>query len=251
MKYKIDIDIFQGPMDLLLHLIDRDKLDIYDIPINDITEQFIEYLYKMEELNLEIASEFLLMAATLIEIKSKMLLPIEKKDNFDQLEMEDLDPRADLVRKLIEYRKFKNASEELKEYEHKFSKVYYRPKEDLMGEERIEINLDNLRVEMLVKALNNIIQNRSSIDGDITLSEIQRDEYTLEECIDEIKLLAEESERLLFSELLGNSIENKEIIVYFLSILELMKMKIINVVQEEDFSDIIIYSNVSRCYNGE
>lgn len=249
MAYKIDIDEFQGPMDLLLHLIEKDKVDIYDIPINSITEQFVKHLYKMEELNLEVASEFLVMAATLIEIKSKMLLPVEQKEGFEQLEMEEMDPRADLVKKLLEYKKYKLASEELKEQESRFAKVYYRPREEIQ-EEKIEIRLDNLEVEMLVISLNNIIKNRASVDGDLTLQEIQRDEYTLEDCIKDIEATISDEEKILFSELLHDNITKQEIIVFFLSVLELLKSKKIKVLQEEDFSDIIIYSNLGGCYNG-
>jgi len=111
MEYKISIDIFEGPMDLLLHLIDKAEIDIYDIPISLITEQFIDYLHKMDELNLEVTSDFLVMAATLLEIKSKMLLPQKEKNTGDQLETEDIDPRAELVKRLVEYKKYKSVSE--------------------------------------------------------------------------------------------------------------------------------------------
>lgn len=239
-NYKIEIDAFQGPMDLLLHLIEKAQIDIYDIPINDITDQFIQYVYQMGELNLEVASDFLVMAATLIEIKSKMLLPNEKLATELQLEMEILDPRVELVRRLIEYKKYKNASEELRVFEQKQSKVYYKPKEDLFEYTDEVIDLEGLDSEMLLKSIIKIIRRKSSSEISLSINEIQREEYTLEECIEDIKDLLENNQEFKFSDLINPEITKKEIVVYFLSILELIRMKFINVDQEEDFSDLII-----------
>ena len=239
-NYKIEIDAFQGPMDLLLHLIEKAQIDIYDIPINDITDQFIQYVYQMGELNLEVASDFLVMAATLIEIKSKMLLPNEKVATELQLEMEILDPRVELVRRLIEYKKYKNASEELRVFEQKQSKVYYKPKEDLFEYTDEVIDLEGLDSEILLKSIIKIIRRKSSSEISLSINEIQREEYTLEECIEDIKDLLENNQELKFSDLINPEITKKEIVVYFLSILELIRMKFINVDQEEDFSDLII-----------
>src|SRR5574344_16979 len=113
MDYKIMIDVFEGPMDLLLHLIEKAEIDIYDIPINLIAEQFLDYIRQMEELNLDITSDFLVMAATLLEIKSKMLLPKDKVPE-DESFVEEEDPRMELVSRLVEYKKYKDAAEELR-----------------------------------------------------------------------------------------------------------------------------------------
>lgn len=239
-NYKIEIDAFQGPMDLLLHLIEKAQIDIYDIPINDITDQFIQHVYQMGEINLEIASDFLVMAATLIEIKSKMLLPNEKAATDFQLEMEELDPRVELVRRLVEYKKYKNASQELRSFETSQSKVYYKPREDLFEYEDEVIDIEGLDAETLLKSIIKIIRRKRSSEMSLSISEIQREEYTLEECIDDIKNLLENDGKLNFSDLINPDITKKEIIVYFLSILELIRMKFINVDQEEDFSDLII-----------
>ena len=239
-NYKIEIDAFQGPMDLLLHLIEKAQIDIYDIPINDITDQFIQYVYQMGELNLEVASDFLVMAATLIEIKSKMLLPNEKVATELQLEMEILDPRVELVRRLVEYKKYKNASEELRVFEQKQSKIYYKPKEDLFEYTDEVIDLEGLDAEILLKSIVKIIRRKRSSEISLSINEIQREEYTLEECIEDIKDLLENNQELKFSDLINPEITKKEIVVYFLSILELIRMKFINVDQEEDFSDLII-----------
>lgn len=239
-SYKIMIDAFEGPMDLLLHLIDKAQIDIYDIPINHITEQFIQYIYHMEELNLDIASEFLIMAATLVEIKSKMLLPSEKQDTNLQLEMEELDPRAELVRRLVEYKKYKAVSQELRLFEDIQSKVYYKPKEDLFDYDEKEIKLEGLDVNILLKSISKIIEKRNKSDRVLDINEIQRDEYTLEECINDIQNMLKNNVILKFSNLIDEGSSRKEIIVCFLSVLELIRMKQITVDQEEDFSDLII-----------
>ncbi|WP_353095861.1 segregation/condensation protein A [Tissierella praeacuta] len=240
MEYKITIDAFEGPMDLLLHLIDKAEIDIYDIPINLIAEQFIEYIQQMEELNLDIASEFLVMAATLLEIKSKLLLPNKVSACDTQLEMEEVDPRAELVRRLVEYKKYKNIVEELRTLETIQSRVYYKPKEDLMDFEDEEFELEGLNIELLLKSLSNIIEKKSKENKVLDINEIQRDEYTLEECMKDIREKLNISDMLKFSSLLDENSTKKEVITYFLSVLELIRMKYINVIQEEDFSDLII-----------
>jgi segregation and condensation protein A len=238
------IDAFEGPMDLLLHLIDKAQIDIYDIPINHITEQFIQYIYHMEELNLDIASDFLVMAATLVEIKSKLLLPYEKQDSSLQLEMEELDPRAELVRRLVEYKKYKAVSEELRLFEDVQSKIYYKPKEDLFNYDENEFELEGLDINLLLKSISKIIKKRSKSDRVLTINEIQRDEYTLEQCIKDIQNILKIELRLKFSNLIDENSTRKEIIVCFLSILELIRMKEIKVTQEEDFSDLIIIRRI-------
>lgn len=239
-NYKIEIDAFQGPMDLLLHLIEKAQIDIYDIPINDITDQFIKYIYKMGELNLEVASEFLVMGATLVEIKSKMLLPQETVDIGLQLEMEEVDPRAELVRRLVEYKKYKNLSMKLRLLEETQAKVYYKPKEDLSDYEDEIIEFHGLDVEVLLKSINKIIKRRNKLENSLNISEIQKDEFTLEESILDIKSMLEIDTKLKFSSLIYKNTSKKQIIVYFLSVLELIRMKFINVIQEKDFSDLII-----------
>src|SRR5690625_2831358 len=129
MDYKIKLDGYEGPLDLLIDLIEKEEVDIYDIPINKITKQYFAYIYDMEELNLEIASEFLIMAANLLQIKSKMLLPKEKK--IVEGEEVEIDPREELVKRILAYKQFKLAAEELKELGNLELKAYYKPMEDL------------------------------------------------------------------------------------------------------------------------
>ncbi len=239
MEYKIRIDVFEGPMDLLLHLIDRAEIDIYDIPISLITEQFIEYIEKMEELNLEITSDFLVMAATLLEIKSKMLLPQREKSDDSQLEAEE-DPRAELVRRLVEYKKFKSVAEKLREMESIQSKVFYKPKEDIIDNFNDNLEIGDVNIDDLLKALNNIIKRRKNKDKILDVREIQREEYTLEKCVSDIKERLKREDTIYFSCLLKEDSTRNEIITYFLSVLELINLKYINVIQEKDFSDLII-----------
>ncbi len=246
MDYKIAIEAFEGPMDLLLHLIDKAEIDIYDIPISLIAEQFLDYIAQMEELNLDVASEFLVMAATLLEIKSKLLIP--SRENFEnaQLEMEEADPRAELVRRLVEYKKYKGIAEDFRILETIHSKVYYKPKEDLMDLEDEKFELEGLNIDLLLKSLNNIIKKRNSENRVLDISEIQRDEYTLEECIKDITQRLQIDKALTFSSLLGKDSTRKEIITYFLSVLEMIRMKYVYVRQDEDFSDLIISRRIEE-----
>ncbi len=235
MKYKIELESFEGPMDLLLHLIHDAEIDIYDIPINTITDQFLRYIQKMEDLNLEIASEFLVMASSLIEIKSKMLLP-KKENNLDGEAEED--PREELVKRLIEYKKYKDVSERLKTLELDQAKVYYKPREELDQEEELE--LEDMKVDLLLRAINNIIRNRTQEEKKLTINEIQREEYSLDQCMNIVEVSIKKEKKLQFTNLLSSETTREEIITFFLSILELAKTKVLYIRQKEDFSDLII-----------
>ncbi len=247
MEYNIVLESFEGPMDLLMHLIDKAKIDIYDININEITEQYIEYITKMDELDLEVTSEFLVMAATLLEIKSKMLLPQKKQENANnQLEIEEADPRLELVRRLIEYRKYKYISQELKEFEEIQKKVYFKLQEDLSyyaGDDEV---LGEMDLDKLVKALNNLMLKNKKNKTFINVSEVQREEYTLEECMKKIEDKLEDKGMIKFSSLFDDSSSRAEIVVIFLSLLELIKVKSIIVRQKDNFSDILIAKQARR-----
>lgn len=236
MEYKIVVDVFEGPMDLLLKLIDKAEVDIYDIPINLITEQYMDYIYDMEELNLDIASEFLVMASTLLEIKSKMLLPKEKIIE-EGIEVE-IDPRDELVKRLIEYKMYKEAAERLRNQEDFELLAYYKPREDLSEFIDIDQSFEIMDLNLLVKSLYNILTNngRKGID----VNEIHREEYTLEFCIDEIQDRLKLANQIKFTDLLSRTCSKEEVVTYFLSILELIRLKSIYIIQDELFSDIII-----------
>lgn len=244
MEYKVVLEAFEGPLDLLMHLIEKEKVDIYDIPIAKITDQYIEYIKTMQSIDLNMTSEFLVMAATLLEIKSKMLLPSNSKED-EQLEIGEIDPREDLVRRLLEYKKFKVAAEELKAKGDNQSKVFFKQKEELeefIGQDSFE--LEKVDFKELFLAYINVL-NRSKDDIiEINLTEIQRDELTIEDCMDNLGNLIKEKKRIKFDELFDNNITKTKIVVIFLSILELIKLKRIKVIQEQNFGDIIIKSHI-------
>ncbi|WP_416197938.1 MAG: Segregation and condensation protein A [Sporanaerobacter sp.] len=240
MEYKIVLNAFEGPLDLLLHLIERAKVDIYDIPISEITNQYMGYLSQMNELDLGIASEFLVMASTLLEIKSKMLLPSKVDNSTDQLEMEEIDPRVDLVKKLVEYKKYKKIAEELKIHEEIQNKVFYKPREDMSYYAEEELDLEEMNLEQLVDVLNNVLRKREKKNKTIDIDEIERDEITIEESIDNLKNLLESKHKIKFSQLFDDAATRSDIIVTFLSILELAKQKYILIRQYKNFDDIIL-----------
>ncbi|MDR7869989.1 MAG: segregation/condensation protein A [Tissierellaceae bacterium] len=240
MDYKIILDSFEGPLDLLLNLIEKSKIDIYDIPINLITEQYLDYIYGMEEFNLEVTSDFLVMAATLLHIKSKLLLPkIEPIDEDEALE----DPRDELVQRLLAYKKYKEVANRLREYEEIGLKSFCKPQEDLSQFEEQELEIGPLDIESLFKTLNRILERRGLDTDYLNFEEISRDEFTIEECTENIIQRLEFKKKISFSELLKINSSKNEIVAYFLSLLELMKFKNISVRQDKAFSDIIIVRN--------
>ncbi|WP_069649503.1 segregation and condensation protein A [Caloranaerobacter ferrireducens] len=240
MKYNVVLEVFEGPLDLLLHLIDKNEVDIKDIPISKITEQYLEYLEKMKDLDLEITSEFLLMAATLLEIKSKMLLP-KKKDEGTQLEIDEIDPREDLVRKLIEYKRFKEAAVKLKEKEELQRKLFFKPREEIeldMQNEKLE--LEDVKIEDLLKIFCDIVKKNNVQTKKIRIHEIKRDEISIEESMKKIKKILSKKRSITFSDLFDENSSRIYIVVTFLSLLELMKLKIIAIKQEKNFGNIYI-----------
>ena len=238
MGYNITVAAYEGPLDVLLSLIQKSEIDIYDIPINIVTEQFLEYIEEMEGINLEVTSEFLVMAATLLEIKSKMLLPQEKIVE-DGIEIE-IDPRDTLVQRLIEYKLYKEIAEKLKISEAIESKVYFKPREDLsIYNDPIE-ELGKLDLSQIVRTINNIIARNIIENKILSIEEINREEYTLDECMEEIKIKLLKNNKIIFSDLLSKNTSKEEIITYFLSLLELIKLKSVYVYQDTSFSNLII-----------
>lgn len=235
MDIEIKLKSYEGPLDLLLSLISKEKIDIYDIPINHITKQYMDYIYNMEKLDLQIASDFILMAATLLEIKSKMLLP---KNMFSDDEGEE-DPREELVKRLLEYKKYKDAANLLKDFEKYESKAYYKPREDLSYLVE-DLSLEKIDLTELLASIKNIISSRKVEIEDNERKEIRRDKYNIKQCSGNIISKLTEKKQVLFTELLSDSVCNNEIVTYFLSILELIRVNIITVDQADNFSDILI-----------
>lgn len=245
MEYKIILESFEGPFDLLFHLIEKAEVDIYDIPIAKIADQYIEYIEKMDELDLDITSEFLVMASTLVEIKSKMLLPKQEKEGI-QLEFEETDPREELVRRLMEYKKYKEAAKYLKEKEEVQKTIFYKPKEeidDFVEDGDASKLLEGLQLCDLIKALDSVIKRVSKNNKKMNIEEIRRDEITIEEGMHEITLLVKEKKQVEFNDCFKDNTSRANIIVMFISILELMKLKLIKIVQQENFGNIFIMEN--------
>lgn len=243
MEYKITIDNFEGPLDLLFHLIEKNEIDIYDIPIVIITRQYIEYLDSMEILDMDIASEFLVMASTLIEIKSKMLLP--KKALDDEGNIIDEDPREFLVSKLIEYKKFKNISVYLKDRESIFGGIYFKSQDDLTDyivNEKLVFEENSLDKDLLVEAMKRLLKNAQKIDTNrkTFFRKISRDKFTVEDKIESIKKKLKSYDTFEFESLIEDNKSKSEIIVTFLALLELLKLKFITIVQEINFDKISI-----------
>lgn len=241
-KYTIKIENFEGPFDLLFHLIEKNKIDIYDIPIALITEQYIDYIEAMQEMDLEVTSEFLVMAATLIYIKSRMLLP--KKITEDN-EEEFADPREELVARLLEYKKYKEFAEELKEREKIHVLVYYKLPEIIEVENK-NTQLIGLNINDLVSAFKGIL-DKTAIEkqrNKEAFSQILvRDKVSVAKKIRDISKVLKNKKNLKFAELFETSSSKMEKVAAFLAILELIKLKRIIIEQKSNFSDIFIVSN--------
>ncbi|MDK2919098.1 MAG: segregation and condensation protein [Candidatus Petromonas sp.] len=245
MDYKIKLETFEGPFDLLFHLIEKNEIDIYNIPISKITSQYLDYVDKIKELDMEIASEFLVMAATLLEIKSKMLLPnpVEEQLEFD---VKGVDPRRDLVMKLIEYKKYKDIAELLKHREEVYGKVHFKPQDDLEEYvDRHKYKMVNLKMEeeILIKAVKKVLNKASRMDNNRKkfFKELKREVYTVDNKINLIKERLNKSNCVNFLDLVNTNCSKLEIIVTFLALLELLKLKVITIKQESLFEDIYIY----------
>ena len=241
MAIPVKINVFEGPLDLLLHLIEKNKIDIYDIPIVEITDQYMEYIHSMDQEDLGTMSEFMVMAATLLDIKCKMLLPKEINE-----EGEEEDPREELVQKLLEYKMYKYMSYELKECMDNAAGVFYKaptiPDEVLKYREPVDPS--ELLAGLTLEKLNNIYQSilkRQEAKIDPIRSKfgtIEKEEVSLSDKMLAMKSYASEHRKFSFRQLLTNQSSRVQVIVTFLSILELMQMGYIHVQQDELFDDI-------------
>jgi len=224
---KVRLDIFEGPLDLLLYLIKKEHLNIYDIPIAKVIEQYLQFLELMKLLDINLASEYLVTAANLISIKSKMILPRE-----EELQEEEEDPRDELVRKLLEYEKFKEAAEFLRDKEIERNRYFKRPALDSgPGEVYIEASIFDL-----ISAFKSALKE---IPKDIFF-EVVKDEFTVEDKIHDLLHFLLVKEKISLEELFSSAKSKLEIVVTFLAILELIKLKEIAAIQEELFGSILI-----------
>ncbi len=244
MKTAIDVklNVFEGPLDLLLHLIEKNKVDIYDIPISEITEQYLQYLRTMQEENLDIMSDFLVMAATLLKIKARMLLPMEAKEEKEE------DPREELVHRLIEYKIYKYASVRLKAWEKDAQKSFYKqeeiPMEVLKYREDVDPSqlIGDLTLQRLGEIFQFVMRKREDKKDPVrsTFGQIKEEEVKLEDKIIEIENYMMEKKKASFFVILTLQKTKEAVVVTFLSILELMKTGKIKAFQNKIGGDIII-----------
>ena len=229
-NYNIKIQDFEGPLDLLMHLIEKDKVDIYDIPIVDITEQYITYLNAMKEFDMDVASDFLVMAATLLQIKSRMLLPKPPVDSAEEQE----DPRQMLVDMLVEYRKIRIQAKMLTES--LATALGYHQRKPMQFPD-IRKKIKPLTFEDLLESLNGLLTRQ---DHEPALIERQR--FNVQDKMKKIiDLLEENNHSLEFSALITNNVSRSEIVASFLAILELMRLNRITIRQARPFSTIFIF----------
>ncbi len=249
MAISVKLEAFEGPLDLLLHLIDKNKIDIYDIPIAEITDQYMDYIRSMKEQDMGVMSEFLVMATTLLDIKSRMLLPREKDENG-----EEEDPRAELVEQLLEYKMYKSMSLELRDKQVDADRVVYKkptvPEEVKAYEQPVD--MEELLGDLTLEKLNGIFQDvmkkqEEKIDPVRSkFGEIKQEEVTLDEKLSEVTAYAKTHKEFSFRSLLSRQSSRTQLVVTFLAILELMKEGTLHVEQEQPFDDLMITSAVAQ-----
>lgn len=248
MSLSVRLEVFEGPLDLLLYLIEKNKIDIYDIPIVVITEQYLDYIRNMQRQDMNVMSEFLVMAATLLDIKCRMLLPKEVNEDG-----EEEDPRAELVQKLLEYKLYKYMAFELRDRQVDAAKTWYKkpmlPKE--VQDYKAPINYEELVGDVSLSKLNEIfkaVMRRQEEKIDPIRSQfgrIEKDEINLEEKQSYIEDFVKNHKHFSFRNLLEKQGSKMEIIVTFMAVLEMMKQGIISIEQETTFGDIIITSSIA------
>ncbi len=232
--YEIKLPAFEGPLDLLLHLIRENKIDIYDIPISFITRRYLEYIEMMKELSLDIAGEFLVMAATLIHIKSRMLLPVEEETGEEERE----DPRLELVQRLLEYQAFKEAASILREKEDEAHRIFGREPEsngETEDDQTQELALFDLNIFDLLGAFKKVLESAPPEVRTIT-----RETLTVKERMVAVMEMLENTESLRFEEIFRENASRAQMIVSFLALLELLRLGLARVYQEAEFGHIWI-----------
>ncbi|PYZ94449.1 segregation/condensation protein A [Salipaludibacillus keqinensis] len=244
MQYNVKLHSFEGPLDLLLHLIQKNDLDLYDIPVKEITEQYMTYIHAMQVVHLDVASEYLVMASTLLHMKSLLLLPVEEEVWDEEEFIDEEDPREDLMQKLIEYKKYKEAADELKDRELARSDLFSKPMTDLTplladSEEETSQSKVDVSIYDMLQAFQNMKKRKKRKEP--VYSKIHRQEIPIEQKMSQIVLkLHHLGGKSRFSELFEED-NDEHIVVSFLAILELMKSNTIRCEQESNFEDIFIY----------
>ena len=238
-EYKVRLEIFEGPLDLLLYLIKRDEIDIYDISLERITRQYLEYLQAFKELNIEVAGEFVVMAANLIYLKSRSLLPADQQPPDEEVDEDD--PRWDLIRQLIEYKKFKEAAMQLQTRELEQERIFARIGGG-MTPETATLHLGEVGIFQLINAFQNVIKRLEAKDD---LREIFGENFTVSDKIERILQMLARDTSVRFSELFVRMASRVEIVVTFLALLELIRLKQVRAIQPDEFEEIEIVPVVS------
>jgi segregation and condensation protein A len=234
--YKVKLEIFEGPLDLLLYLIKRDEIDIYDISLEKITRQYLEYLQAFKELNIDVAGEFVVMAANLIYLKSRSLLPADQQPPEEDAEPDD--PRWELIRQLIEYKKFKEAAGQLQARALEQERIFARVGNGA-APEAAPMRLGEVGIFQLINALQNVIKR---VDAREDLREIFGEHFTVSDKIDSILQRVAGGVALRFSDLFAGVASRVEIVVTFLALLELIRLRQVRATQPNPFDEIEIAS---------
>ncbi|MEX1063059.1 MAG: segregation/condensation protein A [Balneolaceae bacterium] len=234
--YRVHLKNFEGPLDLLLFFIKRDELDIYDIPISHITREFLEYIHLMEELDLDVASEFILMASMLMSIKARMMLP---GDESDDEELDETDPRYELVQKLLEYKRFKEMAEKMAVIDEEARQVYYRGfyDEDEVEKKASGEALKDVTLFELMAAFQKVL---ADIKRDQTFHRVEKASHTIEDQAEFVLRSLQDNGKLSFVDLCKKLTGRIAVVVTFLAILEMLKEQQINLFMEDDPSDFYI-----------
>ncbi len=232
--YKIKLEIFEGPLDLLLYLVKQDEIDIYDISIEHITRQYLEYLQAFKELNIELAGEFIVMAANLIYLKSRSLLPLDQQPPEEDAGEDD--PRWDLIRQLVEYKKFKEAAAQLHLRQLEQERIFAR-EGDSSSALREPLRLGEVGIFQLINAFQTVIKR---VEARQDVQEIFAERFSVSEKIDIILQRVATGIRLRFSDLFGDVTSRVEVVVTFLALLELIRLKQVRAIQKNVFEEIEI-----------
>jgi segregation and condensation protein A len=231
--YKVKLEVFEGPLDLLLYLIKQDEIDIYDISIERITGQYLEYLQAFKELNIELAGEFIVMAANLIYLKSRSLLPVDQQPPEEDAEEDD--PRWDLIRQLIEYKKFKEAAAELHQRALEQERIFAR--EGGPSHLQDPLRLGEVGIFQLINAFQTVIKR---VEAREDVQEIFGERFSVSEKIDAILQRVAVGAPIRFSDLFGAVVSRLEVVVTFLALLELIRLRQVRAVQKNIFAEIEI-----------
>ena len=233
--YKVKLEIFEGPLDLLLYLIKRDEIDIYDISLERITKQYLEYLQAFKELNIDMAGEFVVMAANLIYWKSRSLLPVDQQPPEEDVEEDD--PRWELIRQLIEYKKFKEAAEQLQVRQLEQEKIFSRAGSAPALLASAPLRLGEVGIFQLINAFQTVLKR---VEARENLQEIFGDNFTVSDKIDQILQSVANKTSVRFSSLFAAAASRVEIVVTFLALLELIRLKQVRALQSNPFDEIEI-----------